>query len=221
MSLNIITILDEDGLEIQKSQLDELYGRRAHDRVDIEIEDEEIVVQAALDSSESEAYTEKLKDEKKVKPKDGEESVRAEKKVIKSENVNESKDEFENFQKNENESIAKDNGRTFTQKEEKDVFTLEAPAVKNKVTRKSRRLEKKDPIKQLSNLCVNNNWMKPEYTVLSGKVYSDNFLKYVVVLKVNGLNFTSIDAFKTRRLAKQAVASEFLKEHGKLANFIG
>ena len=68
----------------------------------------------------------------------------------------------------------------------------------------------KDPINIVEKICVQQQSSPPTYSIVSSKVYDDNCLKYVMRLTVGDKTITSIKAYKTQILAKQAAAKNSL-----------
>ena len=68
----------------------------------------------------------------------------------------------------------------------------------------------KDPMGMVAKICVQQKYGPPTYSIVSRKVYDDNCLKYVMRLTVGNKTITSVKAYNTKILAKQAAAKNYL-----------
>ena len=73
------------------------------------------------------------------------------------------------------------------------------------------KLEKNDPRLIIEKVCEQQKWQYPKYAIISSRVYEDKHLKHIARVRINGLDFYSMEACKTIRLEKQSAALEFLK----------
>jgi len=73
------------------------------------------------------------------------------------------------------------------------------------------KLEKNDPRLIIEKVCEQQKWQYPKYAIISSRIYEDKHLKHIARVRINGLDFYSMEACKRIRLAKQLAALEFLK----------